>query len=82
MTKNRKPSIGSYKKLNRIAEEILKEKGQATSNEIVNCIVEEYKTNNLSVNSRSITSHFKKCNFPHERKHKGDKYIFTYVKKY
>ena len=54
-----KKSINSYKKLYKVAEEILDDKGQATSNEIANVIIDKYKTNNLNVNGRSITYHLK-----------------------
>jgi hypothetical protein len=73
---NNKKSINSYKKLYKVAEEILDDKGQATSNEIANVIIDKYKTNNLNVNGRSITYHLKQRGYPKTRKYRCGGYIF------
>ena len=75
-----KKSINSYDKLYQVAEEVLNDRGHATSNEIANTIIDKYKTNNLNVNGRSITYHLKQRGYPKTRKYRCGGYTF-YTKK-
>ena len=77
---SKKQSINSYNKLYEVAEDVLNDRGKATSNEIANTIIDKYKTNNLNVNGRSITYHLKQRGYPKTRKYRCGGYTF-YTKK-
>ena len=71
-----KPVLNSYKKAYHAVEEGLAKKGEASSLELLNWLIENYDINSLNVTSKGITYYLKKQNYAKYRRYSTKPWIF------
>lgn len=71
-----KPGLNSYKKVYQAVEEGLKIKGEASSLELLNWLIENYDINSLNVTSKGITYYLKKQGYKKYRKYETKPWVF------
>lgn len=64
-----KEGLNSYKKAYKVVEEGLKEKGDASSIELLNWLIANYNINSLNITSKGITYYLKKQGYKKYRKY-------------
>ena len=73
-----KEGLSTYKKAYAKCEEGLKQKGSATSAELLNWLIENYNLYSLNITAKGITYHLKQQGYPKTRKYTTKPYIFHY----
>lgn len=71
-----KPGLNSYKKVYQAVEEGLKIKGEASSLELLNWLIENYDINSLNVTSKGITYYLKKQGYKKYRRYSTKPWVF------
>lgn len=71
-----KEGLNSYKKAYEIIEEGLKIKGEASSQELLSWLIENYNINSLNITAKGITYYLKKHNYKKYRKYETKPWIF------
>lgn len=73
-----KPGLNTYKKAYKACEEGLKEKGHATSAELLSWLITRYNIYSLNITPKGITYYLKQQGYPKKRKYTTKPYIFYY----
>lgn len=71
-----KEGLSTYKKAYAKCEEGLKIKGEATSAQLLNWLIEHYNIHSLNITSKGITYHLKQQGYKKYRKYSTKPYIF------
>ena len=75
-----KEGLSTYKKAYAKCEEGLKQKGSATSAELLNWLIENYNLYSLNITAKGITYHLKTQGYDKYRKYSTKPYIFLSTK--
>ena len=75
-----KPGVSTYKKAYEKCEEGLKIKGEATSAQLLNWLIENYNIHSLNITAKGITYHLKTQGYDKYRKYSTKPYIFLSTK--
>ena len=75
-----KPGIISYKQAYQTCEQGLKQKGEATSAQLLSWLITNYNIHSLNITTKGITYHLKKQGYERYRKYETKPYIFVYNK--
>ena len=76
-----KPGVSTYKKAYEKCEEGLRIKGEATSAQLLNWLINNYNIHSLNITSKGITYHLKQQGYDKYRKYDTKPYIFCSKKK-
>ena len=71
-----KPGLNTYKKAYATCEEGLKIKGEATSAQLLNWLINNYNIHSLNITSKGITHHLKNQGYKKYRRYTTKPYIF------
>lgn len=71
-----KPGLNTYKKAYATCEEGLKIKGEATSAQLLNWLIDNYNIHSLNITSKGITYHLKSQGYKKYRRYTTKPYIF------
>lgn len=71
-----KPGLNTYKKAYATCEEGLKIKGEATSAQLLNWLIDNYNIHSLNITSKGITHHLKNQGYKKYRRYTTKPYIF------
>ena len=71
-----KEGLSTYKKAYAKCEEGLRIKGEATSAQLLNWLIEHYNIHSLNITSKGITYHLKQQGYKKYRKYSTKPYIF------
>ena len=71
-----KPGVNTYKKAYEKCEEGLKIKGEATSAQLLNWLIEHYNIHSLNITAKGITYHLKNQGYRKYRRYTTKPYIF------
>lgn len=75
-----KKGISTYKKAYETCEQGLKEKGRATSAQLLNWLISNYNIHSLNITPKGITYYLKQQGYKKMRKYETKPYIFIYEK--
>jgi hypothetical protein len=75
-----KPGIISYKQAYKACEQGLKQKGEASSAELLSWLISTYNIHSLNITTKGITYYLKKEGYERYRKYETKPYIFIYNK--
>lgn len=75
-----KPGIISYKQAYQTCEQGLKQKGKATSAQLLSWLITNYNIHSLNITAKGITYYLKKQGYERYRKYDTKPYIFVYNK--
>lgn len=75
-----KPGLNTYKKAYATCEEGLKIKGEATSAQLLNWLIDNYNIHSLNITAKGITYHLKSQGYDKYRKYSTKPYIFLSTK--
>lgn len=75
-----KKGISTYKKAYETCEQGLKEKGEATSAQLLNWLISNYNIHSLNITPKGITYYLKQQGYKKMRKYETKPYIFIYEK--
>ena len=71
-----KPGLNTYKKAYATCEEGLKIKGEATSAQLLNWLIDNYNIHSLNITSKGITYYLKNQGYKKYRRYTTKPYIF------
>lgn len=71
-----KEGLNSYKRAYEMIEVGLKEKGQASSTELLSWLIERYNINSLNITSKGITYYLKKQGYKKHRVYTTKPWVF------
>ena len=71
-----KPGLNTYKKAYATCEEGLKIKGEATSAQLLNWLIDNYNIHSLNITAKGITHHLKNQGYKKYRRYTTKPYIF------
>ena len=71
-----KPGLNTYKKAYATCEEGLKIKGEATSAQLLNWLIDNYNIHSLNITSKVITYYLKNQGYKKYRRYTTKPYIF------
>lgn len=71
-----KPGVSTYKKAYEKCEEGLKIKGEATSAQLLNWLIDNYNIHSLNITAKGITYHLKSQGYKKYRRYTTKPYIF------
>ena len=71
-----KPGLSTYKKAYATCEEGLKIKGEATSAQLLNWLIDNYNIHSLNITAKGITYHLKSQGYKKYRRYTTKPYIF------
>lgn len=71
-----KPGISTYKKAYAKCEEGLKEKGEASSAQLLDWLISHYNIHSLNITPKGITYHLKSQGYDRYRRYETKPYIF------
>ena len=71
-----KPGVSTYKKAYEKCEEGLKIKGEATSAQLLNWLIDNYNIHSLNITAKGITYHLKSQGYRKYRRYTTKPYIF------
>lgn len=71
-----KEGLNSYKKAYAMIEVGLKEKGEASSTELLSWLIERYNINSLNITPKGITYYLKQQHYKKYRKYETKPWIF------
>ena len=75
-----KPGLNTYKKAYATCEEGLKIKGEATSAQLLNWLIDNYNIHSLNITAKGITYYLKSQGYDKYRKYSTKPYIFLSTK--
>ena len=75
-----KEGLSTYKKAYEACEKGLKIKGEATSAQLLNWLIENYNIHSLNITAKGITYHLKNQGYDKYRKYDTKPYIFLSTK--
>ena len=75
-----KPGVSTYKKAYEKCEEGLKIKGEATSAQLLNWLIDNYNIHSLNITAKGITDYLKNQGYDKYRRYETKPYIFLSTK--
>lgn len=75
-----KPGVNTYQKAYKKCEEGLKIKGEATSAQLLNWLIDNYNIHSLNITAKGITYYLKNQGYDKYRRYETKPYIFLSTK--